>query len=87
MAKINKAKTSPKHQQVKKSAYKVVIDKDKCKACELCICYCPTKHLKFSSFLNKRGLRPVEVNPETKCIGCGFCYLMCPESCIEVYEQ
>jgi len=67
--------------------YKLVIDKDKCKACQLCIFYCPSKHLKLSSKLNKRGVRFPELNPKTKCIGCGFCYLICPETCLEIHAK
>lgn len=72
--------------EVGKVVYEIVIDKDKCKSCQLCIFYCPTKHLEFSSKLNKKGLKPAVTKEGTKCIGCGFCFLVCPETCIEVYE-
>ena len=65
-------------------SYKVNIDKDKCKGCQLCVFYCPVKHLSLSSQLNKRGVRFVEINKDNKCIGCGFCFFICPDICIEV---
>ena len=72
---------------VEKVVYEIAIDKDKCKSCQLCIFYCPTKHLELFSKLNKKGLKPAVTKKGTKCIGCGFCFLVCPETCIEVYEK
>ena len=66
--------------------YKLKIAKDKCKGCQLCILYCPTKHLEFSDQLNKRGVKFAKTN-NNKCIGCGFCFLICPDACIEIYEE
>ena len=65
---------------------KVEIKKDRCKGCELCIVHCPTKHLKLSKELNKRGVKFVETVDGTKCVGCGICFMMCPDCCIEVYK-
>ncbi|MBU1113167.1 MAG: 4Fe-4S binding protein [Candidatus Omnitrophica bacterium] len=67
--------------------HKIVIDHDKCKGCQLCIFYCPVKHLKLTRQLNKRGVRFAETGPKTKCNGCGFCFQICPETCIEIYES
>lgn len=69
------------------SGFCVVIDKDRCKSCNLCIVYCPVKHLQLSSQLNKRGVRFAQTVLATGCIGCGICFFMCPETCIEVYEK
>jgi len=68
-------------------SYEVKINKDACKACGLCIFYCPAKYLVFSSQLNKRGVRFALCNPKAKCAGCGFCFLICPDCCIEIYEK
>ena len=67
--------------------YKVVIDEERCKACGLCIHYCPRKVIGWSQKINKRGFKPAKVERPSQCIGCGFCFLMCPEACIEVYEE
>jgi len=64
----------------------VLINKDKCKGCKICINFCPTKHLTLSKNLNKRGVLYIEISKDTKCIGCGSCFLMCPDSCITVLD-
>ncbi|MBN3039624.1 MAG: 4Fe-4S binding protein [Candidatus Omnitrophica bacterium] len=67
--------------------YKIKIDHDKCKSCQLCIVHCPTKHIELSSEFNQRGLTYAKAKKDTPCIGCGFCFFICPECCIEVYEE
>lgn len=67
--------------------YKLEINKDRCKGCQLCIFYCPAKHLELSEQLNKRGVNFVKIKKNSKCLGCGFCFFICPESCIEIYES
>lgn len=66
---------------------RVIIDQELCKACGICIRFCPKGILRFKSgSFNKLGFTPVEVADEGKCVGCARCALMCPETCIEVYE-
>ncbi|MBN2484321.1 MAG: 4Fe-4S dicluster domain-containing protein [Candidatus Omnitrophica bacterium] len=84
MAKTNPLNSSPKQKQ---SRHSVTIKKDKCKGCKLCVIYCPTKHLRLSDTLNKRGVHYAEINETTQCVGCGRCYLMCPDCCIEIIEE
>jgi 2-oxoglutarate ferredoxin oxidoreductase subunit delta len=69
-----------------KTKYKVEIAKDKCKGCELCIHYCVFDHLEASDDLNKRGVPYAKKKSHTDCKGCGACFLVCPECCIELYE-
>ena len=65
---------------------KVVINREKCKGCELCIQICPQKILVMSKSFNKKSYQPAEqINPE-KCTGCAFCAMTCPEVAIEVYK-
>ena len=34
-----------------------------------------------------KGYHPAEqVDPDGKCIGCGFCFMTCPDTCIKVYR-
>lgn len=66
--------------------FKVLIHKDKCKGCGLCIFYCPLNHLEQSDCLNKRGVKFAVENKKNSCIGCKACFFICPEACIEVYE-
>ncbi|MCM8786925.1 MAG: 4Fe-4S binding protein [Candidatus Omnitrophica bacterium] len=65
----------------------VIIEKDKCKGCQLCIFYCPTKKLVLSSKLNKKGIKFAKPLDNINCIGCGFCFTVCPDSCVEVYGK
>ncbi|MCM8819246.1 MAG: 4Fe-4S binding protein [Candidatus Omnitrophica bacterium] len=65
----------------------VIIEKDKCKGCQLCIFYCPTKKIVLSSELNKKGIKFAKPTDNINCIGCGFCFVVCPDNCIEIYDK
>ena len=65
----------------------VVVDKEKCKGCNLCVVACPTKTLYLAKEVNGKGYHYSEmVNPEA-CIGCASCALVCPDSVITVYKM
>ena len=71
---------------------KVVIDRELCKGCYLCIRACPVKALERSTEINSTGTYPArpaetETITEGKCIACGNCYEVCADVCIEVYEK
>ena len=65
---------------------KIVVIKDRCKGCGLCIVTCPKKIIKFSDDLNATGDKYAVQFDEEKCIGCKFCGLICPDAAIEVYK-
>ena len=70
---------------------KVVIDREMCKVCYLCLIACPVKVLEKDSELNTTGTYPVrpaasELPSGGKCIACGNCYEVCPDVCIQVFE-
>ncbi len=65
----------------------LVIDKDKCKSCELCIGQCKKGLLSISKEINKLGYHPVCITKPEECIGCTMCAIMCPDSVIEVYRE
>jgi len=65
---------------------KIIIDRDKCKGCLLCIRACPVKLLEADTAINSTGSYPVRAGDMEKCIACGNCYEVCPDVCIEVYE-
>ncbi len=67
--------------------FKVVIAKDKCKGCNLCVAVCPMKKLTVSNDLNKKGMKYVQVKDNPECSGCGLCFLVCPDCCIEIYSD
>ena len=64
----------------------IKIDREKCKACGLCVIYCPQKSIVFSEQINKRGMKPAEFKNGAKCTGCTFCAMVCPDCAIEVYR-
>jgi 2-oxoglutarate ferredoxin oxidoreductase subunit delta len=65
---------------------KVVIRKDRCKACQLCVDFCPKRILVMSDDLNVYGVHYACLLEEQKCTGCAICGLVCPDVAIEVYR-
>lgn len=64
----------------------VVINKETCKGCGLCIEACPQKVLGFSTELNTKGyLYSSKVKED--CTGCANCASVCPDVCITVYRK
>lgn len=56
----------------------VIIHTDHCKACDLCIEFCPVKVLHKGKNINALGYVATEYAGEG-CTGCGTCYYVCPE--------
>jgi 2-oxoglutarate ferredoxin oxidoreductase subunit delta len=65
---------------------KVIIDRELCKGCYLCIRSCPMKVLEEDREPNSTGTHPSRVVHPEKCIACCNCYEVCPDICIEIYE-
>ncbi len=65
---------------------KVTIREERCKACGLCIHYCPKGVLGPSEKFNAKGYHPIEVKHPEKCIGCTICAQVCPDQVFEVYR-
>ncbi len=59
-----------------KPPYDIVVYRDWCKACGVCIEFCPKRVLDASS----NGI-PVVAHPE-QCISCDLCELLCPDFAI-----
>ncbi|MDR2495074.1 MAG: 4Fe-4S dicluster domain-containing protein [Spirochaetaceae bacterium] len=66
---------------------KVLISRDLCKGCLLCIRSCPAQVLEQDTEPNKTGSHPSKVSreKEEKCVACGNCFEVCPDICITVY--
>jgi 2-oxoglutarate ferredoxin oxidoreductase subunit delta len=59
---------------------KVIIAKDTCKGCGLCVTVCPKGILQLSKTeINAKGYSPIEVTDMALCIGCASCAKMCPD--------
>ncbi len=70
---------------------KIVIDRERCKGCHICIDFCPNERIEVDELLNKKGYSPARFKEnisegEKGCVGCTQCATVCPEVAIEVYR-
>lgn len=66
----------------------IVIDKEECKACGICVSVCPKKLIKIGSETNSSGSKyAVFDKQKDACLGCALCAISCPDIAIkEVYK-
>jgi 2-oxoglutarate ferredoxin oxidoreductase subunit delta len=57
-----------------------------CKGCGLCLVKCPTKALSFGQNKGVYG-NPVPQVDRKKCLFCGWCEEICPDSALTVKKQ
>lgn len=62
----------------------IVVDKDRCKGCELCVHACPQQIISMSSELNAKGYFYAVLADPPRCLGCRICAITCPDVAIEV---
>jgi 2-oxoglutarate ferredoxin oxidoreductase subunit delta len=66
----------------------IIIDRELCKECHLCIQACKKGMIVPSHEYNSRGYRPVLFREEGEaCTGCALCAITCPDIAIEVYRD
>ena len=64
---------------------KVTFDSERCKACGLCVVFCPNEVLALDeNQINGQGYTPAHAEAPEKCTGCGICAMMCPDVAIQV---
>jgi len=66
--------------------FKVTIDRNRCKGCELCVHVCPKQVLAMSKEINDKGYFFSHVVNQPACIGCRFCGFICPDVAIEIAQ-
>lgn len=65
----------------------VLIDRNRCKSCELCVHHCPQGVLRMEDVYNVRGYRPVVLDEhERQCTGCAVCAVVCPDVVFTVFR-
>ncbi|HHV57866.1 MAG TPA: 4Fe-4S binding protein [Firmicutes bacterium] len=64
--------------EVREVRYQVKVNKAWCKACGICVEFCPKGVLA----LGQDG--KVDVVNQSECTGCGLCELRCPDFALEV---
>lgn len=63
----------------------IVVDKERCKGCEVCLLACPVQAIGMSKELNSKGYQfSMKIND--LCIGCANCAIVCPDGAITVYK-
>lgn len=64
----------------------VVVDKERCKGCNLCTVACPSDVLELAKEVNSKGYNYAQMKKTGECIGCAGCGYVCPDGCITVYK-
>ncbi|MEW5723392.1 MAG: ferredoxin family protein [Thermodesulfobacteriota bacterium] len=69
---------------------KIVIDRERCKGCHLCLEVCPKQCLEVDPELNTKGYQPATYKggqeDDRACNACTMCAIVCPDVAIEVYR-
>ncbi|WP_297087891.1 4Fe-4S binding protein [uncultured Draconibacterium sp.] len=64
----------------------VVVDKEGCKGCSLCVGACPHDVLELHKEVNSKGYHYSYMKDPDACIGCANCGVVCPDTCITIYR-
>lgn len=64
----------------------IVVDKEKCKGCNVCVNECAHDVLALHKEMNNCGYHYSYMKNPENCIGCTNCGLVCPDTCIAIYR-
>jgi len=67
-------------------AGKIIVDRERCKGCGLCVWTCPHEVIRISAEPNSVGIFPAEAANDG-CTGCALCALTCPDVAITVLRE
>ena len=65
----------------------VWVDESRCKACDICVSYCPAGVLNMKEDIHAIQGMMIEVSHPESCIGCRDCELHCPDFAIYVADK
>ena len=65
----------------------IVVDRERCKGCGVCVSVCPCEVLALSAEVNGKGYPVARSARLYACTGCASCAVICPDSVITVYRQ
>jgi 2-oxoglutarate ferredoxin oxidoreductase subunit delta len=64
----------------------LLIARDRCKGCELCVAACPHHLLALDrEVVNALGYHPIELLDPALCTSCAFCARVCPDTVFTIY--
>lgn len=64
----------------------VIVNKEECKGCRLCVEACPYDVLDLHKEVNSKGYHYSYMENPEACIGCTNCGMVCPDSCLTIYR-
>ena len=67
--------------------FSVLIRRERCKACGLCLHFCKFDVLDVEKEVNSQGYLSTYVANPDNCTGCTNCYLVCPDLAIEIIKN
>jgi 2-oxoglutarate ferredoxin oxidoreductase subunit delta len=66
----------------------VVVNKERCKGCNLCVVACPCDVLELQTReVNNRGYHYAYMKNPDVCTGCASCGWVCPDGCLTIYKK
>ncbi len=65
----------------------IVVDKERCKGCEVCIDACPSHVISMAHEVNGKGYHFAYMEKPDECTGCVNCAIVCPDGVITVYRK